>query len=694
MTAFSKISLGRNSKKYSHNMSFDNNTSFPFGVVQPLMCQPMLADSSISVSYRQLLRLAPMPVPTFGRVSLRSEAFFVPITDVCPYYEAMLAQKSYPGSNGSLEYYPTTVPVTNNAMLVTWMMFNCCYFSVYNYDNTLEYFQPTVPTSSSEPAVDQLLSLSNEIVKKLGVTRASTSPLGSLNLHFFTYDYATPEGADFVIQLNSVFDDDKTKGTLVCFKLNNFGRRLRANLIGCGYSLNIADTSLISLLPLLSYYKAWFDYYEVKREKQWLSTSCYKLITNYTENYITDFSHVMFSKTPTQRYVVLFNQFMQELGNTWYVEDVNYVSAHRDGLVTQEGSVRFISNVYESNMLENKSGNDLPTLSGADLPDSISLVTLQALSRLTRFLNKDSVIGGKLNDWIRNHYGADISNSLYRNSNHIGSYRLDSDISEVISTSDTADTDKGTGEYLGSYAGKGIGFDKNGFHFKCSTFGYVFFVSAIVPHSRFFQGNDPTLYSTNVDTIPIPDYDALGYELTPKMSIFGDNGYQSYMSTLPSSDESFGYIPRYSGWKQRKDVINGDMSRRGVLASTSAYYLDRIIVQNLVDSSPVFARDQEQEFVNGYTFEVTTQNPPSASIEWRYPTRYSWLGNYNRIFYNSGALSNEFTKKYGDSEPLDDNFYAQTVFDVKVTNFLKPVSLSYDTFCEEIDNSSHDTNQD
>ena len=69
MFSISDISLGSSAKKrYTRSLSHDNNTTMPFGFVQPLLSQRLEASSDIVVSTRQLVRLAPLPVPTFGRM--------------------------------------------------------------------------------------------------------------------------------------------------------------------------------------------------------------------------------------------------------------------------------------------------------------------------------------------------------------------------------------------------------------------------------------------------------------------------------------------------------------------------------------------------------------------------------------------------------------------------------------------------
>lgn len=107
MTGFKigNISLGKQTKKYTRDLSFDNNTTMDFGFVQPLFCQLLLPDSDFSISAKQLVRLAPMPCPSFARVSLVTKYVFVPWSDICGYYEAMLANMPYKGN-----IVPTTLP--------------------------------------------------------------------------------------------------------------------------------------------------------------------------------------------------------------------------------------------------------------------------------------------------------------------------------------------------------------------------------------------------------------------------------------------------------------------------------------------------------------------------------------------------------------------------------------------------------
>ena len=123
------IKLGFSKSKYSHNLSRDCNTTFPFGIVQPLFTQYMLPNSDIKVNAKQLVRLAPMPVPSFARVSLRTVTRFVPEIDVVPYADAFYAKMPYRGT------VPSSLPSIDNPTLVYYLLQHstCTLYNVSNF---------------------------------------------------------------------------------------------------------------------------------------------------------------------------------------------------------------------------------------------------------------------------------------------------------------------------------------------------------------------------------------------------------------------------------------------------------------------------------------------------------------------------------------------------------------------------------
>lgn len=666
---FPNISLGRVSKRYTHDMSFDNNTTLPFGVVQPLMSQRLEPKAKISVDMRQLVRLAPMPVPTFARMYMNNEVSFVPTVDVCPYYEALVSQLSY--SNGTKTFYPTELPHTTNSYLVHKLLcdMGCAYYSVFDRNGALVKTYSTVNTSK----------IRNEF-ERLFYNRVPAESI-SYQEDYFLYsksNFVSCDGADYVVSLLNGGVDNTTE-YVFCFRLTERGRRLRSLLLGLGYSLNISDVSHVSIIPILSFYKAWYDLYYPSRELSWTDTNAYKVI-KFIEDYNVQF-YLVSGMTP---FLSVFESFLSDLSQTFYVAPDDIVSVHRKTLANDaQYSLPYFSD-YDGIVthLTSETGN-LPYFDTTDVTQ-LGFTVLQALQRFTRFVNKNSVIGKRISSYVSVHYGADVANSLFKDSNHIGSFTYPLSVDDVLSQSDTFDSTTKSGELLGAYGGKGIGFDKNHFEFTAPTFGYFFVMSSVSTPSTYYQGNSGDLYVVDYDTVPQPDFDCLGFEVSPRGQFIGYNDIISPLVPTGSSlAGGFGYVPRYTGLKYHKNIVSGDLSRRSTASQMSAYHLNRVITpfrltQGALDTSTDTPRAR---------IKLDYASVPSASTEWRFLTKEPWLGNYNRIFYQNVDIypSDSFDPDIFGS---DDNFIVQTVFEVKVTDQYKPLSESWDTYEESTDNSS------
>lgn len=679
-----KISLGSAAKKrYTRDMSFDCNTTMNFGFCEPLMSQRLEPKATINVDYRQFVRLAPMPVPTFGRVSLHNEVMFCPISDIVPYYDAMLAKQSYYTGAGISGYTPSTLPHTTNSFLLYLLLCNYAEWTVYNKDTSASdgsYTPDTQGDNTDQLDFLRICKISTSANFPTGVTLPSYCKLNTRNYATGDPDAGTLEpgdmgavtfdGADYVY-----CSMDGTQSKYFCFRLSNTGRRLRKILIGLGYSLEVSDDTDVSIVPLLAYYKCWFDRFAPKRSENFMMTGCYHLIKIIENENKTNFDFSIFgTNTDVSNVVSVLWQFISdELSQTWYASPDDFISAQRDS--PNEGASMPTINYYDNNNNSVEDENVLwinKTSLDPSTTTTLSNVTLQILQRYTRFINKNSVIGKKLDDYLRVHYGASISNSLYKSAYSISRSRVNIEVGDVFSTSDTADTASRTGEYLGSYAGKGTGFSKTGFKFTAPSAGYLFVMSCIVPDAGTFQGNSADLYALDVDTIPNPDFDAVGYEITPRGMLVTHNDLRLFGQEA-IRNSGFGFMPRYSSFKFRKNVVNGDMSRRGSIDSYSPYYLDK----RLIDATITAKKNSN----GAYVIDTHHGDVPNASVSWRYPCRYDWLGNFNRIFYEDTGFDVVST----DNKLIDDHFIIQSVFSVKITDFLKPMSQSYDTFEESSD---------
>lgn len=686
--SFKSVLLGTSAhKNYTHNLSFDNNTTMDFGFLQPLLSQYMLPNSSISVNSKQLVRLAPMPTPSFARMYLQNYARFVKMTDVVPYFESLLSGISFTTPSG-VSVKPTQMPVTTNSFLL-WNILCLSRCSVYEkYPIGLnEYGWKHIPLDLTSDISD----FRDCLLNRFGFSSSLTLALAP--------DFAVPSDSaisplmsDYIVEVDFANDTSDTT-YLFCFQFSTRAKHLRKQLLGLGYSLNGEDNKPVSIAPILAYYKAYYDYFGLTRDIQFEQTNCFKIIGLVWE-YVTNFYQL--DGSVSQSNLLLFIDFLRDFVNLYYTDASSYIAAHRSK--PMNGSASRMPAVNTSlYSLVNYASHDTPRyikpnnfgVPHVDAnPPLTTWLSIDLLRRLSRFVSKDSVIGKRLSDWVKVHYGSDVSFDLFKDSFNISEWRTPIDIDDVFSTSETSDIgNKDKGDYLGAYAGKGIGFGKGGFTFKAPTHGFVFVMSCIVPITNIFQGNDPTLYAIDNDTIPHPEFDALGYEFTPKGVFLSDNFLLGKENDLKLTTAGFGWVPRYTGFKVKKNIVNGDMCCGYFKRDLLPYFNDRLILSHA--ASVIDIVDSSGQSTGNFKFGISSNSVPSASTSWQQICKYGFLSNYNRLFYNSksdtsSGLDNFFSSfDYGEF----DNFICQTVFDVKVKNWLKPVQNSYDAV-DDTDNST------
>lgn len=653
-----KINLGFNKKRYTRDMSFDNNTTFSFGDVQPLYSQFLLPNSDINVSSKSFVRLSPLKWPTFGRLHLELVSRFVPVSEVFAPFESLLSNIPY--SHGGVNFIPSSLPVINA---------NILFFCLLKFSRvTLRDVDNVVPPALSTE--DSALFYAELYTKILGFAPMSDSALGDFISKPFHSSDVTFDSADFVIPVTF-----KGKQLYYCVRFTSAAQRLFKVLTGLGY-VPLSDPSSggfvkVSILPLLAFYKAYFDTYAPVRDMSFLNTKCYALIDFLSANSDTnDFSDGL-GYTKIYKYLEPF--VLDELVNCWYVAPDDYISVHTAtplNIVT-DSDLSVLDGLGNSVSASNSSPDGVANFHGIvatedNMSNAMSSFLLKGLTTFTRYIAKDSVIGQRLSSWMQQHFGADVSNQLFKDAHFVGRHTIPLQISDVMSTSDTASEDGSSGRDLGAYGGKGLGFGDFNLKYHASVHGYLFVFATVVPDSRTHQGFDPSLLASRRYELPTPEFDGLGYEVTDKRCLIDNNGI--FNDSNKSKTNGFGYVPRYTGFKYRKNIANGEFGRRSSRATFDPYYLDRLLVPN-----KIYANSRNK-------YVATFTDVPTASTSWRYLTRYDWLSDFDRIFINNPNPTDLY-------ESIEDNFMCQCIFNVSLTDALKPLKMSYDTFDED-DNDS------
>lgn len=549
----------------------------------------------------------------------------------------------------------------------------------------------------------------------------------------------TMEGADYMIEFQVPFATG-TGGVVNCalaFELSDYGKRIRKVLQGCGYQINFASTARVSILPLLAQYKAYFDVFGLTLYKGWETTTCARLIDYIKNNNVTSVDPNRYTNVNQQMAVLptsntnlaysknqyFVNFMLGEVANEWYTENADFIGAHLPQLavspksdpfgfisVDTNGAIDFGANVA------NASGNNTDgTSQGQDANQGSNAwalglgannevhafinqvqhgqVDAELLKRMYRWTNRNTILGREIAKLLRAQGLGKFVDEC--KSNYIGSTDDMITISDVTSLAATSDAS------LGEFGGKGIQYmESNTLVFENDEFGYWVTLATVIPEAGYTQGIDPTLKVLDKMNFYNPDFDALGMEITEKDTIVGNSyvGYNIAYNRNPAY-VSFGFIPRYSKFKVCQNLVNGDFNRHNKRDIYLPYTLDKQINLNDFESTkftytqrtgedPMDSSDwsTEEVFVKK---SHTAEHLPVACNVYRQPTKYEWLGNFNRIFRDNPTANEwkgiesditgagDFKVLPGFDDFDEDNFMSHGIYNVQCYAPMKPINESY-----------------
>lgn len=712
-----KINIGKPRGRDKLDLSFDCSTTANMGHIQPIMCREMVPNETFKVKVNSLVRLASMPLPTFGRMSMRIHHCYVPYHDLWEPFDCMLSGQHY-SPVGATKFIPTAVPyftmasITKHLIMnysditicksesdyigepLTVTMTNVSNITKQTFDTVLEAQQSdvaeinkawtTIKTSSTVKfgtsgyspflygagslADDDygVLNLGNFIAR---VSYNSTLEIGPGNDQGNVYpnnggEALSVEGADLITRCY-----DNTGTYYLLFKFKPILKRFRTVMIGCGYQFSPYNNVELSPLKLMAYYRAWFELFRPKREMSFTDTSLYDLIMLMrTKNGSgldgqTEWQQFLFSMIRDCYYYLPMDYFsMATTSPQMQPTESNFAIQTPLGGVGSDGH-EYKNNaevtLYNGDSASTQSASDIRILNGNE---NNPLVMKMAM-RLLTFANKNTVIGRSVRNWLKVHYGITSdydSDGLYR----IGSSRVNINVSDVMSTAESQDG------FLGEYAGRGIGYgDSEKFDYTAKEFGCWISLMVIVPESGYYQGYLAENRHLNRYQFFMPEFDALGHQVVERGEIMDDYScdslqWQPYSETNTNGFKrkaAFGFVPRYSEYKVGRNIVNGDFSLVGLINSMAPYTLDRRISGGLVMPGLTY----NDGSVKGTAIMPPNFIPTVVYDNFRRIDPSDHLGQYNRIFnYTRNDI---------------DHFLIHNVIEVTAIAPMKSLRSSFDT---------------
>ena len=678
MSTIEKINIGVSKRRERNNLSQDTTTTMEVGYIQPTFCRELVQKTHVSIDCKSLVRLSPLSVPTFGRMSLRHYFSFVDYATLWTPFEALRTANNYTYADGSVQT-PYAVPQFNIKQMYDFVLDSS---RVTTQPKLAQSFYCTLYKNGTRVTGP----LGTELTNLLGVSMPFNFPLYYLQISTaqrissITSTIVTTSQSGVVAETNNWviitnknadFSFNAVKGTdnyMFLCKYTNFGRRLRDQFIGCGYSFNPFNTTMVTPLKLFALYKSWFDLFAVQRQINFNNTNCYKIMKMLSDtapySYLAPNIFYGYSGL-SPVYETTFLDFVCDLPDICYVLPPDYFSAsdvnpNRGGIGTDPGSV---SAIHSPNLISVTPADDVTVSAGTNRApqlyvgnwnNAIPAQGIEMAQTMLRFSNKRSVIGRKVSELLALEGVSDPHNLAHESVHHLGSCRIDVQISDVISQADTSSAS------LGDFAGRGIGFkDSETFIYDTPSQGVLICMSCIVPTSGYFQG----MLKENTDKERFDffteEFDALGYQSLAMYELISDNqfgGRTGNGSNLGNNTGYLGLVPRYQHKRIGRNICNGDISLPSMQSVMLPYNLDR----HFPTCVPVDGTDDD--------FVVVT-DPVVTAEAFRRVQADTGYGDYNRIFQYQA--------------PDYDHFIVHVVFNVPIVSPLLSVGNAYDTFQED-----------
>ena len=367
-----KFNIGAVSPKtYKHRYNSFNVTTCNPIFVQPTFFRVVMPNSKINCTFKQTLRTLPMPFPSFANVKICNKAFFVPIEDICDNFANLMSEKPYNTVSGT--YVPKNLPFVSCTILTDNIIKNDLFCNSKYFKNVVgpttgantaslapakavasssfdynERFAPLFDdvdierfTVCDNLPISKYLQIRNQFIidgvdyfdtervqaildNKRGVP-SSSRPLRAAPNGTEQHLITELDGYDYVNVYNTV-DMEDTVHDAQGIKLTAQGASVVKILNGLGYKFTRSDDTTVNLMPLLAFYKCWFESFYPSRLEDFQETVAGKLIKKFQENQID------FTKWNDPKYSEILYEFIDSLGRCFISNPTDFASMHMSTL--------------------------------------------------------------------------------------------------------------------------------------------------------------------------------------------------------------------------------------------------------------------------------------------------------------------------------------------------------------------------
>lgn len=487
------------------------------GQIVPLGTWEMIPGDDFKVELNAFSRLAPLVLPTYGKLHFKTVKAFVPYHQVAWDSDAWLAGRTtWEGQtphNRFITVYDLHTFVQNYCLSSGNSTATACDYSWINSSGTAAY----------------------RVFSNQG--RYWIKVLNALG-------YAVPQGVD--LQTGSTWNTNLRSFELSAYPLLAFFKLYNDYM---SQSQRFNTSALSSLLQAIKYGKTATGFTPSTGAIAYtaMKTMFDNLFLNYENDYFTSAW-----QTPNA-----------PLGN---MEGV--VSVDVPGAIASASAIHGTQDTYLSQLTD----------TGGASTVQIGQRALDMLRRFDDWVRRNNYSGSRSVQQLYSRFGIKTDDYRSHYANILGVDDIPVQVGDVTATAASWGPSASTAPTIpvGDYAGKGIMSGDCGVSFKSSDFGMLFILGyyTITPLNPY--GFDRSVLRTDPMDYYNPEFDGLGADAIPLMEYF-ENPRGVADSDATSSDSVFGFTERYNSYRYGRSKILGDWRKYKSDDPMNAWHTGRLL---------------------------------------------------------------------------------------------------------------------
>lgn len=490
-------------QRSTFSLSHKHETTVNIGDINCLHWNWCFPGDRFKIKYSFLCKFAPMIAPNFSRMRIKSEVFYVPLSDLYDHFHDVIMnykeESSTVRENGrekSVNY--TSLP----SMMLSRFAFYFEHMPASYIVGSDFYENLKQHTDVQEYAIERLI---HQIGIPFDICRKK---INSVNNPYC----ANSEYLDYV-------------DTSVSPNVEHF---------------NPQGSIRVNLAPFQAYQYVYNWYYRDSVRSP--EIDCYPDI----------------SESPNVlRLVLLSNKSSDELGIYYQDDNVADINTFFNSLFQVRR--RF----YRKDYFNTAVGDPTVGVDSIQVPDNI--VDLRKANQLQKFIEKQALAGNRIAEFIMSHWAYKSDDYELGRPILISSSSQNVQISEVLQTSQTTTgVDDPSAQGTRSGVGNSYG-NSNGSYFVAPDYGVLLINMSIVPEISYFSGLPRKLTPYRWEHFPWPEFAQIGmqpiydFELSNSYHVGAWETWGNQALTLENQNV-FGYAPRYSEYKMELDQVSGEMA--------------------------------------------------------------------------------------------------------------------------------------